>query len=361
MQPGMRTCCGIGIVVCLGLIAPATAMRAAEFKDAVKALQEKNYPRIVEILDPYLAEHPRDARALALRGRAYVELFAADKALADLNRAIEIQPLKTGGDFLSRGRAHLLLHHYDEALADLNVAVEHNPNDAERYYFRGQAYSQQEKHEAAFPEFHKAIELDPQHFRAYAARGFTQWRKGTKYQATSYQQGAHTYVLMRFESVVDRDLVDQGLADFARAIELAPDDPRAYQQRSQCNYELKDWPKYAADRNQLVRLLPNDARLLNETAWFLATIDYDAVRDGKRALELAEKACELTKHEDFASLDTMAAALAETRKFKRAAEVQDQAIARAKDLPEQVMKMLRERREQYRRKQPLRLTDPRSI
>lgn len=340
------------------LVATFAAAEAADLQDARQAFRDQNFRRVVEVLEAYLPEHPRDHRAWALRGRAHVELMAPDKALVDLNRAIELQPAKNGEDYVSRGRAYLGLRDFDKALADLNKAIEIDPQDAERYYYRGNVYSDRENHDAAFVEFHKAIELDPEYARAYVARGYTQWRRGTKYQTVTYRQGENTYQRLRFESVVDRELIDQGLADLARAIERAPDDPNAYHMRAGFHRELKDWPNYVADMKQLVRTLPKNPQLLNDLAWFLATIDDDRVRDGKTAVELAEEACALTRHEDPTKLDTLAAALAADRKFKRAAETQEKAIAKLGDVPPELKKAFEERRERYRRKQPLRFADP---
>jgi tetratricopeptide (TPR) repeat protein len=132
--------------------APPSALRAAEINDARQAMNDKNFPRAVEILDAFLAERPSDHRALALRGEAHLDVYSPDaptKALADLNRAIEIQPAKNGHDLLSRGRAYKMLGDYDKALADLNKAIELAPDDAERYFHRGDTYTYRKDFEAS--------------------------------------------------------------------------------------------------------------------------------------------------------------------------------------------------------------------
>lgn len=358
-SPRPRAAAFVVVVLVFGLaMALPSAARAADLKDARQALGEKNYPRVVEILDTYLAEHPSDQRALAMRGRAYVELHLPDKALADLNRAIEIQPAKNGQDVLSRGRAYLALGDFDKALADLNKAIELAPDQAERYYCRGHARSDKQDHEAAFRDFHRAIELDPRYAAAYIARGYTQWRRGTKSRPVVYHQGENTFQVMQFESVVDRELVDQGLADLDRAIELAPEDPIAYQMQADFSRELKEWPRYLAAMNNLVRLNPEASQARNDLAWFLSTIDVEGLRDGKRAVELAEKNCALTKYENPVVLGTLAAALAESGKYKRAVETQEKAIARLGEAPPEIKQDFEKRLEQFRRKMPLRFADP---
>jgi len=331
---------------------------AADLKDARQALNDKKYPRAVEILDAYLAEQPRDHRALALRGRAHVELGAPEKALADLNRAIELQPSKNGEEFVTRGRAYMALREFDKARSDLSKAIELKPDAADRYFYRGDNYYYLNDPDAAFRDLSKAIELDPRYFIAYIARAHNQWHRGTKSQPVDIQQGENTFQVLRFESVVDRGLVDRALADLTKAVELAPDDPYGYQCRLNFFRDLRDWPRYVGDMKQWVRLAPQDPRAASELAWILATIDDDALRDGKTATELAETACELTKRDDPNALAALAAALAETRKFKRAVETLEMVIAKSGDVAPELKQLANICLEQYRRNKPLRLADP---
>ena len=348
-------------ILCMILsTASLSVARAADLKDAKQAMQEKNYPRVVEILDAHLAESPDDHRALLLRGEALVELNVPDKALTDLNRAIELQPTKNGRDLVSRGRAYISLREYNKALADLNKAVDLDLDDAVRYYYRGGVYFETSDYEAAFLDFHKALEIDPTYIEAFIARGYTQWRRGTKSRLVDYRQGENTYQILQFESVVDRDLVNQGLADLGRAIELEPDNVYAYHVRASFYQALMEWPSWVADIKQLIRLSPDDQNTINELAWFLATIDNDALRDGKTAVELAEKACELNKYENPVTLDTLAAALAEDRKFKKAIEAQEKAITKLGEVPPEVKVAFEKRLALYRQKSPLRMATPSS-
>jgi len=64
----------------------------------------------------------------------------------------------------------------------------------------------------------------------------------------------------------------------------------------------------------------------NELAWMLATSVDATVRDGRSAVEFAEKAVAATQRKNTAILDTLAAAYAEAGQFERAATVQQEAI-----------------------------------
>jgi tetratricopeptide (TPR) repeat protein len=67
--------------------------------------------------------------------------------------------------------------------------------------------------------------------------------------------------------------------------------------------------------NEVVRLNPDFAEALNNLAWALATSPDPKIRDGARAIQLAEHACELTDYHKTIYIGTLAAAYAEAGRF----------------------------------------------
>ncbi len=65
-------------------------------------------------------------------------------------------------------------------------------------------------------------------------------------------------------------------------------------------------------------------KALNDYAWLLATSRFDEVRDGSRAVELAERAAKSSRTPVY--LDTLAAAYADTGNFEKALAIQREAI-----------------------------------
>ena len=74
------------------------------------------------------------------------------------------------------------------------------------------------------------------------------------------------------------------------------------------------------------RLSPEDPTIYYALAWVLATCPKKEVRDGKRAIKLAKRACELSNWKEANSLHTLAVAHAELGQFKEAVKWQKKAI-----------------------------------
>ena len=84
--------------------------------------------------------------------------------------------------------------------------------------------------------------------------------------------------------------------------------------------------RHLAERRALIRLRPDDAELLDDTAWILATNPNPSFRNGAEAVELARHAVKLTAAQDPRLLDTLAAAYAEAGRFAEAVQAAQQAI-----------------------------------
>jgi tetratricopeptide (TPR) repeat protein len=90
-------------------------------------------------------------------------------------------------------------------------------------------------------------------------------------------------------------------------------------------------------------------------AWLLATSPTDDLRNGREALQFAQRACELSVYSNPAELDGLAAALAETQDFAKAAKVARQAIFWAQSHgDDQLAKAIAARANLYEAQKPFR-------
>jgi len=114
--------------------------------------------------------------------------------------------------------------------------------------------------------------------------------------------------------------------------------------------------KAIADYDEILTTNPDYAVAVNNKAWTLCTANVEKVRDGKKAVELATKACELTQWQNAGYIDTLAAAYAEAGDFEKAVKYQTQVMEDA-ELVKREGTELKDRLELYKAKKKYRLPD----
>ncbi|MDR2641420.1 MAG: tetratricopeptide repeat protein [Planctomycetaceae bacterium] len=107
---------------------------------------------------------------------------------------------------------------------------------------------------------------------------------------------------------------------------------------------------------EVIKADPTDETTLNNLSWILSTSPIDMVRNGKRALELAIRACELSDYKAAYILSTLAAAYAEIGDFKKAIEFSQKSIDLSANDPNvnERINALKEELETYKKNMPYR-------
>ncbi len=118
----------------------------------------------------------------------------------------------------------------------------------------------------------------------------------------------------------------RAIADYDRAIRLKPGFAPAYRNRGSARLARREFRRAVADLEHAIRLDARNAGALDSLAWILATCPDAALRDGKRAVDLAWDASGLTEWRNPVFLGTLAAAYAERGNFDEAARWQRKAI-----------------------------------
>ncbi|MDA1180133.1 MAG: hypothetical protein O2931_15220, partial [Planctomycetota bacterium] len=109
-----------------------------------------------------------------------------------------------------------------------------------------------------------------------------------------------------------------------------------------------------AEYELLLTKAPEDVlgSVLNNFAWVLATSPDDQLRNGKRSVELALRACEITEYKQPHILSTLAAGYAESKDFDQAKNWSKKAVELGKE--HQDLEQLKSELESYEREQPWR-------
>ena len=216
--------------------------------------------------------------------------------------------------------------------------IKQNPNDAGAYEARALAWRVRNELDIAIGDLNDAIRLDSTKSSAYHNRGMCLSDKGeiTK-SITDYTEairldpkGYITYT-HRADSWTLKGEYAKAVSDSTEAIRLAPKYVYAYARRAAAFAATKNFEKAVADCDEARKISVKGTQGYNHVAWFLATTPLENARDGKKAIEFATKASELTDWKDAAVLDTLATAYAETGNFDEAIKWQTKAIDMTSD------------------------------
>jgi tetratricopeptide (TPR) repeat protein len=130
-------------------------------------------------------------------------------------------------------------------------------------------------------------------------------------RAAALDPKSHVVLLNRGLVRAALEQFDPALVDYDRAAALAPGNAEILSARAFAHHSLEHYERAIADYNEAIRLSPRDYRLHVNLASIWADCPDQKFRDGKRAVESAMKACELTKFEDEACLELLVLACLE--------------------------------------------------
>jgi len=219
-----------------------------------------------------------------------VKLADAEKFYSDLIRKDE----KSTWAFRNRASVRVIEKDYDGAIDDLTEAIKVDPHQS-LYVERGRAKRAKNDLDGAIRDYTEALKLDGNYAVALNNRGVVYEAKA-KY--------------------------DEALQDYTGAIKADPKYSTPYRNRGLIHQRRGNYALAAKDFADAVDLDPENPTTIDDLAWLLATCPDASVRDGKEALKLSKKACELTENRNMLLLETLAAAYAESGNFEAAMTTQ---------------------------------------
>ena len=95
------------------------------------------------------------------KGHSYQEKGQWDKAIAEYNEAIKLDP-KFAEAYMTRGNVYIQKDQFDQAFSDFNKALEINPKLAGAYMIRAMAYWYNGEYDKAWEDAHNAQSLGGQ-------------------------------------------------------------------------------------------------------------------------------------------------------------------------------------------------------
>jgi tetratricopeptide (TPR) repeat protein len=332
--------------------AKALLIRASAQTDAAK--READYDEAVKLM-------PRDPNTLRFRGMFHLSETKYDSALKDFEAALAIEPNDADTNE-ARGLALSMMEKYDEAMESFNKAIELNPDSAMAYVHRARVRSVQGDNASALTDAEKALKLQPGSIQARMLHAALLGATGNHEKALADLNvlrnalPGNTDVLLQIAMVYQAAKQPQKAVDaYGSLLEADPGNVSAYRGRGDAYLSLGDQQHAIVDYDKALEVEPNNSGVLNNLAWVLATSPQDDLRNGKRAVELGTKACDVTEYKQAHVLSTLAAAYAEAGDFETAKKWSKKAVELG---PEALKGQLGKELESYENQKPWREAMP---
>jgi tetratricopeptide (TPR) repeat protein len=189
-----------------------------ELHRGIDLYKKQKWFEAAKVFDELVKKEPNNANAYYHRGLAHQRMNLLTEAVADFTKAIDLdneaeqsavptgrQGVPTGvGDadaYFHRAQIYYNNLEWDKAIPDLNHAINLNPDYSEAYYGLGMIDNQIGEWEKAIDDFSAVIEREPENALAYFHRGVNRTLNKSNKSARE---------------------------DFKKAMELVPDEPATY-------------------------------------------------------------------------------------------------------------------------------------
>ena len=135
--------------------------------------------------------------------------------------------------------------------------------------------------------------------------------------------------LMWGQTLVNRNRLPEAVAHFREAIRLDPDMAIAHNNLAMALVQIGKPQEVIDHLYEAVRLAPDKPEVLNNLAWVLTRCPDRKLRNSAKAVELAQRAVELSDRQEPGYLGTLAAAYAEAGRPSEAMQIAEEAITLA--------------------------------
>ncbi|MDH6358545.1 tetratricopeptide repeat protein [Parabacteroides sp. PF5-9] len=196
---------------------------------AVAYIQKKEFDHAEEVFAALMKSHANNSMNYLLRGAMYTEKGDTLRALADYDKAVEMDPYYAPA-YGNRAILRYQQNNFDGALADLNEAVRLNNRESGYYINRGLVRYHLNDLRGAMADYDQVIEIDSRNLIARFNRGLLRFQVGDNNRA---------------------------IEDFDVVIAQEPDNYMAYYNRALLHYETADYEGAINDFNVVLNEYPN--------------------------------------------------------------------------------------------------------
>ena len=254
--------------------------------------QAAMYGNIETLWRTTLARNPGCWMAHNNLGIVLFEKGQLDEAIAHYRRTLQMQPNFWDADY-NLGSALLGKGEVDEAILYCEKAVAKEPNDPDAQVALANALLQKKRIDDAIVHYQKAVAMRSDYFLARYGLGHALLEKGQLSAAIEHCRAAL--------------LIRPGNPDCHTILAIALDES---------GHSVEAIQHY----QRALEISPQSVSALNNLAWLLATCPDASLRNGARAIQLAQQADQFSGGTNAVVLRTLAAGYAEAGQFGKAIE-----------------------------------------
>jgi tetratricopeptide (TPR) repeat protein len=295
------------------------------------------YANIETLWRTTLAWNPNSSLAHNNLGNFFLQNGRTDEAMEQFQKALKIEPRyalahnNLGAALYQKGRV-------DEAVTHYQKALEIEPRYAQAHNNLGIVLFQKGQVDAAMAHFQKALAIQPNNAEIYNNFGNALLGKGEAAGALRCFQKA-VEIAPDFAGAQEnlgmilfqKGQMDEAIVHYQKAVAIQPVNAE-FQYNLGYALFLKGEARGAiAHYQRSLELQPQNAIAGKNLAWILATCPETSVRNGRKAVELAEQAARLSGGTNPIFIGTLAAAYAEAGRFPEAVEMAQRARQLAAD------------------------------
>ena len=236
--------------------------------------------------------------------------------------------------WLGMGMARYQQGQMDTAIAAFRRGLEISPRQWRLLSQLGFTLNLQGDSEEGIELCERAVELAPDSDGAQTNLGMVYLANGRMEQATECFEKALELSEESAPKLVNVGLAKAGMgkatkavAWYQRALALDANNFRANRELGGVHLEAGDRALALRHFSRAHKIRPGDFACSNNLAWLLATIPDPALRDGTKAVKVAQAIATTTGYRDPSVLDTLAAAYAEAGQFEQAVTTAQKALS----------------------------------
>jgi tetratricopeptide (TPR) repeat protein len=318
------------------------------------------YILIILVVNYASAALANEVSDLTVKAKNYYRQGELDAAMECFDKLIELGDTDA---YLGRGLTYFHKMDYEKAIADLDKTIQLKPIPY-AFEIRGDVYSRESNHAKAVDDYTESIKLNPKKAEVYVSRA-EQNLFQSYYDPALIDCNTAIFILsdapkaneLLVRAYVTRGIIferksqyERAFDDYDNAIRLDTNNAAAYNGRGLMLFWKGEYSQAISDCQKAIRLAPNQSSAYDRMAWILAVCPDGMFRDGQKSLENAKKACDMASWKNPVYLITLGTSYAEIGNYDEAIKWAEKSVELG--IPQEYMEEVKKQLDLYKQNKP---------